>query len=263
MNRRASTLLALLVAALWAWWKLDLHLSDLIPTKGGADIAKDFFSSAWSPAFQYQSNLVPQDAPPFLWVVAQGMLRTIYFATAAMTLAVIVGMPLSALGSRLVPPWVRIPIRVLVGGMRSVHELLWAIIFLAAIGLNSGAAVIALAIPYAGTLAKIGAEMLDETSDHAYQAMQGFGTKKFTAFIAGLLPQAAPDLAGYTFYRFECAIRSSAVLGFFGYETAGYYLKASFENLQYQEVWTWLYAFILLVLLLETWSGQLRRRFVA
>ncbi|MCX8229228.1 MAG: ABC transporter permease [Planctomycetota bacterium] len=263
MNHRTSTLFALFIAALWAWWELDLKFVDLFPTKGGAQIARDFFSAAWRPAIDYQSEFVPQGAPPFLWIVLQGMLRTIYFATAAMTLAVVVGVPLSALGSRLVPSWVRIPVRILVGGMRSVHELLWAIFFLAAIGFNSGAAVIALAIPYAGTLAKIGAEMLDETSDRAYHAMRGLGTGKLMAFIAGLLPQATPDLAGYAFYRFECAIRSSAVLGFFGYETAGYYLKSSFENLHYQEVWTWLYAFVLLVLFLEAWSGQLRRRFVA
>jgi len=60
-----------------------------------------------------------------------------------------------------------------------------------------------------------------------------------------------------------CAVRSSAILGFFGYETLGYYLRLSFENLHYREVWTYLYALLAMVLLLEGWSALLRRRFVA
>jgi phosphonate transport system permease protein len=70
-------------------------------------------------------------------------------------------------------------------------------------------------------------------------------------------------MAAYAFYRFECAVRSSAVLGFFGFETLGYGLELSFENLHFREVWTHLYALIALVLVLETWSASLRRRFVA
>ena len=79
----------------------------------------------------------------------------------------------------------------------------------------------------------------------------------------GLLPRALPDLAAYAFYRFECALRSSAVLGFFGFPTLGYYLSASFENLHYGEVWTYLYALFLLVAAADLWSGVLRRRLVS
>jgi phosphonate transport system permease protein len=89
------------------------------------------------------------------------------------------------------------------------------------------------------------------------------GASPVLAFFGGLFPRAAPDLSAYAFYRLECAIRSSAILGFFGYETVGYYLKASFDNLHFREVWTWLYLLIAIVLLMEAWSGHLRRRFVA
>ncbi len=68
-----------------------------------------------------------------------------------------------------------------------------------------------------------------------------------------------PDLIAYTFYRFECALRSAAVLGFFGFPTLGYYLAASFENLHYGEVWTYLYALFGLVVAVDWWSGRLRR----
>ena len=63
-------------------------------------------------------------------------------------------------------------------------------------------------------------------------------------------------------YRLECALRSSAVLGFFGFETLGYLLRQSFENLHYREVWSVIYALIALVLLLEAWSSRLRSRFL-
>jgi phosphonate transport system permease protein len=69
-------------------------------------------------------------------------------------------------------------------------------------------------------------------------------------------------MSAYSFYRFECAVRSSAVLGFFGYPTIGYYLRLSAENLHYREVWTYLYALIALVLIVELWSSRLRERIV-
>jgi phosphonate transport system permease protein len=93
--------------------------------------------------------------------------------------------------------------------------------------------------------------------------LRGAGASPLQVFAFGLVPRAAPDLAAYSFYRFECAVRSAAVLGFFGFPTLGYAIAQAFENLHYREVWTYLYALLALVLLIETWSGALRRRFVA
>ena len=67
-------------------------------------------------------------------------------------------------------------------------------------------------------------------------------------FVFGLLPRALPDMCAYAFYRFECAVRSSAVLGFFGFPTLGYSIAQSFENLHYGEVWTYLYMLMVLVI---------------
>ena len=70
-------------------------------------------------------------------------------------------------------------------------------------------------------------------------------------------------MTAYTFYRFECALRSSAVLGFFGFPTLGFYLAASFENLYYGEVWTYLYTLFVLIVVVEWWSGIIRRWFTS
>ena len=78
-----------------------------------------------------------------------------------------------------------------------------------------------------------------------------------------MLPRALPDMVAYALYRFECGLRSAAVLGFFGLPTLGYHLAASFENLHYGEVWTYLYTLLGLVILVDWWSGSVRRRLVA
>jgi phosphonate transport system permease protein len=82
-------------------------------------------------------------------------------------------------------------------------------------------------------------------------------------FVFGILPRALPDMTAYTFYRFECALRSSAVLGFFGFPTLGYYIAASFENLYYGEVWTYLYVLLALILAVDWWSGRLRQELLS
>ena len=105
--------------------------------------------------------------------------------------------------------------------------------------------------------------MLDEAPRDAALALRGAGATNLQVFALGLLPRALPDMCAYAFYRLECAVRSAAILGFFGFPTLGYSISASFENLHYGEVWTYLYALCALVLGVEAWSGALRRRFVA
>jgi phosphonate transport system permease protein len=145
--------------------------------------------------------------------------------------------------------------------MRSVHELLWAVLLLAAFGLSHLSAAVAIAIPFGGTLAKIFAEMIDEAPRDVAEAYRGSGASSTQVYLLGLLPRALPDMIAYAFYRFECALRSSAILGFFGYPTLGFFIAASFENLHYGEVWTYLYTLFFLVTVVDWWSGALRKRF--
>jgi len=137
------------------------------------------------------------------------------------------------------------------------------VLCLAAFGLSELSAVIAIAIPYSGTLAKVFSELIDEAPRDAAHALRAAGASPVAVFIVGLLPRALPDCAAYALYRFECALRSSAVLGFFGYPTLGFFISASFENLHYGEVWTYLYTLLLLVVVVDWWSGAVRRRLVA
>jgi len=192
-----------------------------------------------------------------------------------MSLALLIGLPLGALSSSAwwstdkhsrPARWGRtslyLALRSLIAFLRSVHELLWALLFLAALGLNSFSAVWAIAIPYGGTLAKVFSEILDEAPRDSAELLHGTGASRLQVFLFGLLPRALPDIAAYAFYRLECAVRSSAVMGFFGFPTIGYFLKIAFVNQHYHEVWSYLWALIAVVLLLEFISSRLRERVV-
>ena len=277
---RGRLMFAFLVAGVLAYLTLGLSLQGLLPTRGADSQLGSFFGAALRPALDYQASWVPEGSPAFLATVGRAMLDTLLLAAAAMSLAVAFSVPLAlftsesfwakqarrvdgrarrrALGRVLLPA-----LRTLIAGMRSVHELLWAVLLLAAFGDHDFLAVLAIAIPFSGTLAKVFSEMLDEAPQDSARALEQAGVTSPLAFAFGRLPRALPDMTAYTFYRFECAVRSSAVMGFFGFPTIGYYLKLSYENLHYREVWTWLYAMIVLVLIFEAWSAGLRRRWVA
>lgn len=282
IGRRGLVILALALAAVCAWALLDASLSGLVPQRGGAKIVREFFARALSPAMSFESE-VPPDTTPLVWQALGAARRTLVFAAAAISIALPIGLVLGFFGAsawwedersggstrlsrwfyRTLAPLVWGSTRVVIVGMRSVHELLWAVLFLAALGLNSASAVIAIAIPYAGTLAKVFSEMIDEASRDAGHALRAAGASPLQVFCFGLLPRAVPDMSAYAFYRFECAVRSSAILGFFGFPTLGYFISAAFENLHYGEVWTYLYVLSALVIGIEIWSGAMRRRFVA
>ncbi len=260
---------------------LGLDAGALLPSRGGLTVFSKFLAGAVSPAFTYEHGPPVANAIPLLVQVGRACLATLVFAAAAVSLALLAGLPLALLaasrwwwsepgrGAKPTPmgAFSKVGVygssRLFATGLRSIHELLWAVLFLAALGRSPLAAVLAIAVPYAGTFAKVFSEMLDETRQDAAEALTHAGASRLQAFVLGLLPRALPDLGAYTFYRFECAVRSSAVLGFFGFPTLGYFISAAIENLHYREVWTYLYAVFFLVLVLDWWSGALRRRYLA
>lgn len=276
MRRRTIVALSILAAGIWAGVQLGLDPRGLWSDAGTPSVLVRFFAAAVKPAVVSEGGsgaaLVPK--------VLEAMRATVVFAAAGMSVALIGGLVLGFLASsawweddpvgarnplvaflrRRVAPTVTGLSRVLIAFMRSIHELLWAMLLLSAFGLSHASAVVAIAIPYAGTLAKVFSELIDEAPRDAAGALRAAGGSPAQIFCVGLLPRALPDMGAYAFYRFECAMRSSAILGFFGFPTLGYYIALSFENLYYREVWTYLYGLFALVLVMDWWSGALRRR---
>lgn len=247
---------------------LGLDFRELVPGRGGWSLVREFFAAALTPAFDYEAAAVPQGARPFCLKVAAAALETLRIAAAGMALSLVVGVPLGFAASRhFCGPRERRClrrrlVRVLVAMMRSVHELIWGLVFLAAVGLSEMVAVVAIAIPYGGTLAKIFAEMLDESPDRPADALGAIGASRRQMVLLARLPGVIGEVVAYTFYRFECAVRSSAVLGFLGIPTIGYYLKLSFEETHFREVWSYLIVLLVMVVLLDQWSHALRRKLV-
>lgn len=227
-----------------------------------------FFSGAFAPSFVDQNPSLPADAEPFLSRLGHDLLRTIRYALIATSLAIPAGLFLGFFaseqwwprnGARVVFQFIRWPVRILLSLMRSIHELIWAIFFLSAFGDAPFSACLALALPFTGTLAKVFSELMDEQNRSPRDVLTAAGGSGTQGFVAAILPMALPDMVSYSLYRFECALRSSAVLGFIGVETIGLSINRSFENGYYGEVWTALYVLIATVIVIEG-LGHLTRK---
>ena len=213
----------------------------------------------------------PKLEPAFLWTVAVETWRTVAMATAGITLALLLAVPLtllsvrvlsiSALTGRMAPlgAAVRLAVRWLLVLLRSVPELVWALVFVRVVGLGPTSGVLAIALTYAGMLGKVYAEILESGEPAATQALLRHGTGRLQAFFYGLLPQNAGELTSYTVYRWECAIRSSAVLGFVGAGGLGQHMDASMKMFNGAEVSTMLLVFMGLVWLADYTSAWLRK----
>lgn len=215
--------------------------------------------------------LPPETSTDFLALVARETWRTVAIATAAMVLALLLAVPLtllscaalsvSALSGRMHPlAWAfRQGVRGLLVVLRSVPELIWALVFVRVVGLGPAAGVLAIALTYAGMLGKVYGEILESGDLHPARTLLRHGSGRLQAFLYALLPGNAGELTSYTVYRWECAIRSSAVLGFVGAGGLGQQLDASMKMFNGGEVATILAAFVLLVALADAVSAQLRK----
>ena len=175
----------------------------------------------------------------------QALLQTVAFAILGVAVGSVSGFALA-----LIFHW-RL-VRMMCAFVRAIHELFWALIFLQIFGLHPLTGLLAIAIPYAGTFAKVYAEILEEGDPRAYGVI-----KKQSGHISAFFYARLPDLWGhfktYTSYRMECGLRSSTILGFVGLPTLGYSLSTSFMEGQYQQVWAILIIFYLLIASLRYW----------
>jgi phosphonate transport system permease protein len=274
LGARRLVLLLIALAGIWSAIELRLTPRGLLPDAGGLRLVGQFLRAAFEPTLTYESAFLPEGTAPLPVKIAGAALTTVMFAAAGTSLALVAGGAMALLasqswwsdaagGKRAAGPVVYASTRAVIALSRSVHELLWAVLFLAAMGLTPLAAVVAIAIPYSGVFAKVFAEMLDEAPRDTAAALRDAGASPLRAFVFGLVPRALPDMTGYAFYRFECALRSAAVLGFFGIPTLGLFVQQSFANAHYREVWSYLYAMFALVVMTDAWSGAVRRRMVA
>ena len=211
----AIALIALLLA--------DLEVSTLHP---------------WTELSRMAWGIVTPDVPS-LWNLKLALLNTVVFAFCGTFLAVVLGIGLAFV-------FRFTPVRLFCAFIRAIHEIFWAFIFLPIVGLNPTCGVLAIAIPYAGIFAKVYAEIIQESDRRPLEGVPR-ASGGLSRFVYGILPVIYADTKHYTGYRFECALRSSAILGFIGLPTLGFHLETAFREGIYSEAWALLYAFYILI----------------
>ena len=217
------------------------------------------------------SFMPPRHDSEFLALLARETWRTVTIATAGLSLAMLIAVPLalaasarlsvSAVAGRMAPgpAALRRVVRALLVLLRSVPELVWALLFVRVVGLGPTAGVLAIAIAYGGMLGKVYAEILESADAAPTEALLRNGAGRLQAFAFGALPQCADECVSYTVYRWECAIRSSVVLGFVGAGGLGQLLDSAAKLFAGGEVASILLVFIALVAASDRVSVWLRR----
>ncbi|MBY0242922.1 MAG: ABC transporter permease [Burkholderiaceae bacterium] len=233
-----------------------------------------FDAQSLGAAWQFLATFFPpaHDAE-FLAMVARETWKTVAMATAGLSLALLGAIPatllvterlsISRIGSgRMAPlPYViRQAVRWLLVLLRSVPELVWALLLVRVVGLGPTAGVLAIALTYCGMLGKVYAEILESSETHAADTLLANGAGRLTALLYGALPEAASELVSYTVYRWECAIRGSVIMGFVGAGGLGQRMEESMKMLAGGEVCTMLLVFVALVAAADQVSKWLRRR---
>ncbi len=224
------------------------------------------------PTLRFLSAFIPPaTGTDFLTMVARETWRTVAIATCGIVLALVIAIPgallsarvlsVSALSGRMArwPAACRQCLRWCLIGLRSIPELVWALVFVRVVGLGATAGVLAIALTYGGMLGKVYGDILESGEGAVTRQLLANGSSRLQAFIYGLLPQNAAELTSYTVYRWECAIRSSVVLGFVGAGGLGQQLDNSTKMFAGGEVATMLLVFVALVALADRASGWLRK----
>ncbi|MGB7442417.1 MAG: ABC transporter permease subunit [Coleofasciculaceae cyanobacterium] len=259
LNQQTSWGLVFLVAIAFSLYQAGLFSQDVV-NSGGLSLLWRFFLS----------SIRPEVSPEFLRLTLDATLTTFAYAICGTFLSVLLGLLGGLLSSEvwwltLCPRWqgrqvAWLGMRGLLAVPRAIHEMIWGLFFVNIFGLDPLTAILAIAIPFGAIVAKVFSEILDETPRQPLISLLGSGVAPLTAFSYSLIPQAFLNLLSYTFYRFECSIRSAAVLGIIGAGGLGYQILLSLQSLRYEQLWTFFYALFLLNGAVDLASAWLRRR---
>jgi phosphonate transport system permease protein len=194
---------------------------------------------------------------------------TVAYAAAAMSIAIAVGIPLGLIASgTLLPSGVSnttliVSVRAYLGFIRSVHELIWVLLLVASFGLSPAVGVLAIAVPYSGIIGRVFAERLQDVPIHQLAAFKSTGASSLQLVIGARIPSVLPDITSYLFYRFECAVRTAAVLSFVGLGGIGFEIHIALSDLKFETVATLLYTLVIVVVAIDVFGGFIRKRMIA
>ncbi len=239
-----------LLAALLAgsWQGADMRPLDL--WRDGANMA------------EYAGGFFPPDFRDWRQYLHE-LIVTLQIALWGSALAVICSVPLALLAAgNITPWWVHQPVRRLLDAFRSINEMVFALLFVVAVGLGPFAGVLALWVHTTGTLAKLFSEAVEAIDPQPVEGIRATGAHSLEEIAYGVLPQVMPLWISYTLYRFEANVRSASVVGMVGAGGIGMLLWEVIRGFQYGQTAAILLMLIVSVSLIDLLSAQLRKRLI-
>ena len=229
----------------WAWQGAEMRPLDLIKDSGNmSKYAADFFPPNFKDWKLYVSE----------------MLVTVQIAIWGTLLAIVAAIPLGLLcASNVVSPWVYQPVRRLMDALRAINEMVFAMLFIVAVGLGPFAGVLALFVHTTGTLAKLFSEAVEAVDPRPIEGIRATGAHPMAEIVYGILPQVMPLWVSYSLYRFESNVRSASVVGMVGAGGIGVILYEVIRGFQYSQTCAVLIFLIATVTIIDLISSYLRK----
>lgn len=247
----AGKWLGMFAAALilaWAWQGAEMNPLMLIQdAENMATLGADFFPPDFGDVQLYLHETV----------------ITIQIAIWGTLLAIILSVPLGLLCSdNLAPVWVYQPLRRLMDAARAINEMVFAMLFVVAVGLGPFAGVLALFVHTTGVLAKLFSEAVEAIEPGPIEGVRATGATRLEEIIYGVLPQVMPLWVSFTLYRFESNVRSATVVGMVGAGGIGVLLWEAIRSFQFQQTAAIMLVIIVTVSLIDYASQHIRKRFI-
>jgi phosphonate transport system permease protein len=229
----------------WAWQGAEMRPLDLIKDSGNmSKYAADFFPPNFKDWKLYVSE----------------MLVTVQIAIWGTLLAIVAAIPLGLLcASNVVSSWVYQPVRRLMDALRAINEMVFAMLFIVAVGLGPFAGVLALFVHTTGTLAKLFSEAVEAVDPRPIEGIRATGAHPMAEIVYGILPQVMPLWVSYSLYRFESNVRSASVVGMVGAGGIGVILYEVIRGFQYSQTCAVLIILIATVTIIDLISSYLRK----
>jgi phosphonate transport system permease protein len=239
---------AIIAILIWAWIGAEMNPSLLVEDAGNMWVLLNDF--------------MPPDFTEWE-LYAEEMLITLQIAIWGTVLSVIAAVPLGILSSEnLAPAWIYQPVRRLMDACRAINELVFAMIFVVAVGLGPFAGVMALFIHTTGVLAKLFSEAVEAIETNPVEGVRATGANSVHEIIYGVVPQVMPLWISYSLYRFESNLRSATVLGIVGAGGIGVLLWESIRGFSYPEAAAIIIIIVISVTLVDMSSQVIRKKFI-
>jgi phosphonate ABC transporter permease subunit PhnE len=242
-------LAALVVGAfLWSAWATEVSATRFFE---GLPFMRDFLG-----------RMLPPD-PSVLGNAVTGAIQTVEIAVVGTLTAAVLALPLGFAAARnAAPPWLFYGARSVLNVFRAVDTLVYALFFVAAVGLGPFPGVLAVIVYTATVLAKLYSEAIEAIDPGPVEAVKATGATRLSVLRWGVLPQLVPQFLSFTLYRFETNIRAAAILGFVGAGGIGFYIQTYLRMLNYPAASAVLLVLVALVMLVDWGSSRLRATLV-